>query len=49
MDNILIAVQLTLMGLGGVFISLILLYIMINILANVFKDKPPDDSGEYNN
>ncbi|MDX9871607.1 MAG: OadG family protein [Clostridia bacterium] len=39
MDNIFLALQLTALGLGGVFISLILLYLMINILANVFKDK----------
>lgn len=39
MEIILLALELTVYGLGGVFISLILLYLMIRITGHVFRVK----------
>ncbi len=41
MDSLLLALELTGYGLGGVFLSLILLYILIRVTRNAFvkKDK----------
>lgn len=39
MESLLIALKLTGFGLGGVFLSLILLYIMIRVTGSVFKKK----------
>lgn len=39
MDSILLALQLTGYGLGGVFLSLILLYVIIRVTGSVFKNK----------
>ncbi|MHC1696052.1 MAG: OadG-related small transporter subunit [Eubacteriales bacterium] len=39
MNNVLLALQLTGYGLGGVFLSLILLYIMILIMRKVLVEK----------
>jgi Na+-transporting methylmalonyl-CoA/oxaloacetate decarboxylase gamma subunit len=43
MESILIALKLTGLGLGGVFVSLILLYIAIRATANRFKKKPENE------
>jgi Na+-transporting methylmalonyl-CoA/oxaloacetate decarboxylase gamma subunit len=39
MNSILLALELTAYGLGGVFLSLILLYLLIRVTGNVFKKK----------
>jgi Na+-transporting methylmalonyl-CoA/oxaloacetate decarboxylase gamma subunit len=39
MESILLALELTGYGLGGVFISLILLYLIIRITGKAFKNK----------
>jgi Na+-transporting methylmalonyl-CoA/oxaloacetate decarboxylase gamma subunit len=39
MESILLALELTGYGLGGVFISLILLYLIIRVTGKVFKSK----------
>lgn len=39
MEIILLALELTGLGLGGVFISLILLYVMIRVTGRVFRQK----------
>lgn len=39
MENILLALELTLYGLGGVFLSLILFYVMIRITGSVFVER----------
>ena len=39
MESILIALELTGYGLGGVFLSLILLYVLIRVTAGAFKKR----------
>lgn len=39
MESILIALQLTAYGIGGVFLALILLYVTIRVTAIMFKKK----------
>ena len=39
MEIILLALRLTAYGLGGVFLSLILLYFMIRITGSMFRKK----------
>jgi Na+-transporting methylmalonyl-CoA/oxaloacetate decarboxylase gamma subunit len=39
MESLIIALELTGYGLGGVFLSLILLYIIIRVTASAFKEK----------
>jgi Na+-transporting methylmalonyl-CoA/oxaloacetate decarboxylase gamma subunit len=39
MEGILLALELTGFGLGGVFIALILLYILIRVTGNAFREK----------
>jgi Na+-transporting methylmalonyl-CoA/oxaloacetate decarboxylase gamma subunit len=43
MDSIIIALKLTGLGLGGVFISLIILYVLVRVTCSVFKDKIPKE------
>jgi Na+-transporting methylmalonyl-CoA/oxaloacetate decarboxylase gamma subunit len=39
MESIMLALKLTGYGLGGVFLSLIFLYILIRVTGNAFKKK----------
>ncbi len=39
MESILIALKLTGLGLGGVFLSLILLYLILRITGRLFRKK----------
>lgn len=39
MEGIILALELTGYGLGGVFLSLILLYILIRVTGNAFRKK----------
>jgi Na+-transporting methylmalonyl-CoA/oxaloacetate decarboxylase gamma subunit len=39
MESIILALELTGYGLGGVFLSLILLYILIRVTRGAFKKK----------
>lgn len=39
MNSMLLALELTAYGLGGVFLSLILLYLIIRVTGKVFRNK----------
>lgn len=45
-NSILLALELMGYGLGGVFLSLILFYILIRVTGNVFKKKDEQKTGE---
>ena len=45
MDGIMIALELTGYGLVGVFISLILLYVIIRVTGGMFKKKEQEQEG----